>query len=91
MSPNFAVTDLLSLKSASLEVVPFTKLGADLIPEELNHTLLAELWWPWPATLLAGLSPSFFAGKHSQDLTGVLEKCFLSVPVFTHLIDLLIS
>jgi len=76
MSPNFAVTDLLSLKSASLEVVPFTKLGADLIPEKLNHTLLAELWWPWPTTLLAGVSPSFFDGKHSQDLTGVLKNVF---------------
>jgi len=33
MSPSCAVIDLLPLKSASLEVVPFTKLGADPAPK----------------------------------------------------------
>lgn len=55
--PNFAVTDLLPLKSASLDVVPFTKLGADCTPEKLYRVVLSQNCpWPWPAFLLAGFS-----------------------------------
>lgn len=70
VSPSYVVIDLLPLKSASLEVVPFTKLGADSAPKYRVPCPKPSLTLAiWPAILLAGVSPSFFAGQHSQDLT----------------------
>lgn len=77
VSPSSAVTDLLPLKSASLEVVHFTKLGADSAPKywvprpKLSLTLAV-----WPAILLAGVFSSSFAGEHSRDLTWRLFSIF---------------